>query len=543
MEFVNTIMTKMHHRSGSLFMLTLICSLALLAGSCNLRSKRQAAQRQDDHLRGILNHHSNLPFDSNLLVSFYGNYPELNKFGEDVTEAYRRHNFTCIWYDAGGIVEFGHTLFSKSKELNVEGISTKFPYQEKLDAIFANDKEHKLSQAETDIMITNLYLYYAEKVYKGLDDTTTTALGWLLPRKQVSYAALLDSVISNESLLNRNDSVLFSQYYKLRDFLKKYREIEKQGGWKTIDSDPKLKAYKLGDTAKAILQIRERLFVTNDLTQDNKSNLYDAELVEAVKKYQRRNGFNSTELILPEHIRHMNIPIGERIEKIIVNMERCRWISPEFSKAKEYIVVNIPAFKLNYYKNGKNVLESPVVVGKNVTQTVIFSGMMSYIVFSPYWNLPPSIIKKEVKPGMARDKNYLEKHNMEWNDGRVRQKPGKNNSLGLVKFIFPNSEDIYMHDTPSKSLFSRESRAFSHGCIRVGRPRDLAIAIMQDDPDWTPEKIDKAMNAGKESTYILKNKIPVYIGYLTAWVNFQGEIHFYDDIYKRDDRLAELLME
>jgi murein L,D-transpeptidase YcbB/YkuD len=277
--------------------------------------------------------------------------------------------------------------------------------------------------------------------------------------------------------------------------------------------------------------------------QNNKSNLYDAELVEAVKKYQRRNGFNNTELILPEHIRHMNIPIGERIGKIIVNMERCRWISPEFSKAREYIVVNIPAFKLNYYKNGKNVLESPVVVGKNVTQTVIFSGMMSYIVFSPYWNLPPSIIKKEVKPGMAKDKNYLEKHNMEWNDGNVRQKPGKNNSLGLVKFIFPNSDDIYMHDSPSKSLYDRESRAFSHGCIRVGRPRDLAIAIMQDDPGWTPEKIDKAMNAGKESTYILKNKIPVYIGYLTAWVNFQGEIHFYDDIYKRDDRLAELLME
>jgi murein L,D-transpeptidase YcbB/YkuD len=132
---------------------------------------------------------------------------------------------------------------------------------------------------------------------------------------------------------------------------------------------------------------------------------------------------------------------------------------------------------------------------------------------------------------------------MEWNNGQVRQKPGANNSLGLVKFIFPNSNDIYMHDTPAKTLFSRENRAFSHGCIRVGKPRDLAIAILKDDPTWTPEKIDRAMHAGKENTVVLKSKIPVYIGYFTAWVNAAGEINFYDDIYGRDERLAELLID
>jgi len=182
-------------------------------------------------------------------------------------------------------------------------------------------------------------------------------------------------------------------------------------------------------------------------------------------------------------------------------------------------------------------------VGNKMTKTVIFTGMMSHIVFSPYWNLPQSIINKEVKPGMAKNKNYLEKHNMEWNNGQVRQKPGKNNSLGLVKFIFPNADDIYMHDTPGKSLFANERRAFSHGCIRVGKPRDLAIEILKDDPNWTPAKIDVAMHAGKESTYVLKNKIPVYIGYLTAWVDQQGVINFYDDIYQLDERLTELLFD
>jgi murein L,D-transpeptidase YcbB/YkuD len=124
----------------------------------------------------------------------------------------------------------------------------------------------------------------------------------------------------------------------------------------------------------------------------------------------------------------------------------------------------------------------------------------------------------------------------------VRQKPGVKNSLGLVKFMFPNSNNIYLHDTPSKSLFAKETRAFSHGCIRVGKPRDLALAILKNDKNWTPEKIDAAMHAGKENTYVLKNKIPVYIGYFTAWVDDKGEINFYDDVYQRDERLSNLIL-
>jgi murein L,D-transpeptidase YcbB/YkuD len=178
-----------------------------------------------------------------------------------------------------------------------------------------------------------------------------------------------------------------------------------------------------------------------------------------------------------------------------------------------------------------------------MTKTVIFSGMMSQIVFSPYWNLPVSIIRNEVKPGMAENEKYLETHNMEWNNGQVRQKPGKNNSLGLVKFIFPNSEEIYMHDTPARSLFARERRALSHGCIRVAKSRDLAIAVLEDDPEWTPEKIDAAMHAGIEKVYRLKSRIPVYIGYLTVWIDREGEINFYRDVYKRDERLAQLLLD
>ena len=524
---------------GPFIAILLIISLA--NGSCHSKEKRRQAKLRLEYLRGTFNHESRLPFDSNLIIAFYHSYPELKKYQEEVREVYRRHKYTHIWYDKQGVVEFGFTLISKAGEISTEGVSSRFPYQDKINSVFENGRKNQLSQIETELMLTNLYLFYTGKVYKGLGDSTTTALGWLLPRKKVSYARLLDSVMSDPQVLNGDDSVLFSQYYKLRDVLKRYREIEKQGGWRIINPDPDLSSLKPGDTSNTILQIRERLFISGELKQNNKSNSYDPELVEAVKKFKLHNGNNPQKLIFPEHIREMNVPVGELIKKIILNMERCRWVDPGFDRVKVYIVVNIPSFKLNLFRDGKIELESPVIVGDKVTKTVIFSGIMNQIIFSPYWNVPQSIMEEEVRPGIIKNKNYLINHHMEWNKGQVRQKPGKNNSLGLVKFLFPNSDDIYMHDTPGKSLFARESRAFSHGCIRVGKPRDLAVAILEDDPDWTPSKIDAAMHSGVEKSCRLKNKIPVYIGYFTAWVDLQGEINFYEDIYKRDERLLQLL--
>jgi len=238
----------------------------------------------------------------------------------------------------------------------------------------------------------------------------------------------------------------------------------------------------------------------------------------------------------------MNVPVSEHIKKIVVNMERWRWIAPEMANASEYIFVNIPSYTLVFNRDGQRVYESPVVVGKSMSKTVVFSGNMSFVVFSPYWNVPPSILRNEILPGIKKDKNYLAKHNMEWNNGQVRQKPGKGNSLGKVKFIFPNSNNIYLHDSPAKSHFGKDSRAMSHGCVRVGKPRDLAIEVLKNDPDWTLGKIDAAMNSGTEKWVQLKKKIPVHIGYFTAWVNDSGEFYFYEDVYELDDRLYDILL-
>lgn len=509
--------------------------------SCNKKAQATTSTKESA-LQVTINQKQSISFDSTSVAAFYIAHPDLVKYQKEVTKLYTKRNFHFIWFDDKGIIEFAHTLYDKSKELDKEGVSSTFPYQQKLQEIFNADIRNTVNQLDTELFLTNLYVYYVAQVYKGLDDKTIKEIGWLLPKKQVAYENLIDSLLTDPKLLEKGNKFQFSQYYKLRDVLQRYRDIEKKGGWNPIDLDPTLKSYKPGDTAKAITQIRARLFVTGDIQQNSKSNLYDSTLVAAVKNYQLRNGKLVSTSITAKNIKEMNVPIGERIKQIIVNMERCRWVSPEFEKANEYIVVNIPSYKVIFFRDGKIDFQAPVVVGTTMTKTVLFSGKMSYIAFSPYWNVPQSIIKKDIKPGMAKNSNYLARHNMEWNKGQVRQKPGKNNSLGLVKFMFPNSNNIYLHDTPSKSLFAKETRAFSHGCIRVANARDLAVAILKNDKNWTSEKIDAAMHKGKENTYSLKNKIPVHIGYFTAWVNDKGEVNFYDDVYQRDERLSNLLL-
>jgi murein L,D-transpeptidase YcbB/YkuD len=528
-----------------LFPLFLFFAVLLVIISCKQKEQKVSKATKaelDIDLQGTINRFGKTTFDSALVSTFFKTYPELAKYENEINVIYRGYKFHHIWYDENGVIEFANSLYSKVKGIATEGVYNVFPYPEIIEGIFEDDVENSLTETETEFMITSMFLFYAENVYRGVDDKTAAATEWLMPKKQVSYENLLDTVMQNTGLLTKNDSVLFLQYYKLRDVLKQYRDIQKSGGWDTIAIDPKIKAYKPGDTAFAIVQIRERLFKTGDIAQNNNSNLFDDEFLAAVNKYQIRNGRNETKTITPQLIKLMNVPLSEYIKKIVVNMERWRWIPTEHANAKEYIFVNIPSYMLFFNRDGERVFESPVVVGKIMSKTVIFSGNMSFVVFSPYWNIPPSILKNEILPGIKKDKNYLAKHNMEWHEGQVRQKPGKNNSLGRVKFLFPNSNNIYLHDTPLQSLFGRDSRASSHGCIRVGKPRDLAIEVLKNDTAWTPEKIDAAMRAGKEKWVPLKNKIPVHIGYFTAWVNEFGEVYFYDDIYNKDDSLFDILI-
>jgi murein L,D-transpeptidase YcbB/YkuD len=245
-------------------------------------------------------------------------------------------------------------------------------------------------------------------------------------------------------------------------------------------------------------------------------------------------------------IQELNIPVKQRIQQLLVNMERARWMPPE--KDTNYIMVNIPEYKMHVYDSGKLMFDMNVIVGKSTNSTVIFNGNLKYIVFSPYWNVPVSIVQKEIVPSMKKDKNYLQKNNMEitgTSNGLpiVRQKPGDNNSLGLVKFLFPNSYDIYFHDTPNRELFNVSSRSFSHGCIRIGEPKKFAQYLLRADTatTWKSNVIDSSMHLQKERWVTLKKTIPVFIVYFTAWVDKNGLLNFRKDIYGHDEKMGQKL--
>jgi murein L,D-transpeptidase YcbB/YkuD len=477
------------------------------------------------------------PFDSTLVAPFFEKYKELNAYKEDVMLVYRNHKFNYLWHDSKGRKETAEVLYSRINSISAEGIFQEVPYKLEFDALLAESLATDLTK---ELMLTSLYFFYTDKVLAGIDQKKREEMGWFLERESSSYVSYLDTLLANPGLVNK-ETQLNKQYYLLKNALKKYQDIAGLGGWDSIPLPENFKSLKPRDSSELILAIRKRLFITGDLKEDSGSSVFDESLSKGISVFQQRHGFIVDQAIGKKTIGAMNVSVADRIKTIMINMERCRWISPNVSKEKEYIVVNIPAYKLTYIKNDSIALQSDVVVGTTMNQTVIFSGKMKYIVFSPYWNIPQSIIKKEVIPGIQKNSNYLANHNMEWNKGLVRQKPGVRNSLGLVKFLFPNSNNIYLHDTPSKSLFQRESRAFSHGCIRVAKPKELAQAILANDPKWNSEKIDWAMNKGSETWYTIKNEIPVYIGYFTAWMDRNGNLNFYNDVYNRDGQLVSFL--
>ncbi|MBK9243141.1 MAG: L,D-transpeptidase family protein [Acidobacteria bacterium] len=254
----------------------------------------------------------------------------------------------------------------------------------------------------------------------------------------------------------------------------------------------------------------------------------------------------------------MKVSIDDRIHQVATNLERWRWMPDDLGA--QHLMVNIPSYLLMARENGKTIKDIRVVVGKPGNETPVFSGLMETVVFSPYWNIPDSIVQGETAPAVAKDPKYLARNNMEilrvsasgptlvnpsdvnWDDPEelrqlaFRQRPGSTNALGHVKFLFPNPHNVYLHDTPADALFARTGRAFSHGCIRVEEPEELAKYVLRSDADWTTPKILMAMNSGIENHVRLNSTIPVHIVYFTAWVDAKKGLHFKSDVYGYDRR-------
>lgn len=485
-------------------------------------------------IAGRFSDQTQLRFDSTRLDSFLVRYPSFSSYKADFRKFYSPRQFAYAWQNNQGLIEQSSILYNQINALQDNGIQAEIPYKAEYTKMIEDGSA--TPDPYRDLMLTGQYLFYARKVLTGIPENDTKSLEWYLPRKKIDYASLLDSMLTGK--LVKPDELIFPQYFLLRDKLKALHNVEKNKQWVTIKPDRK--KYQYGDSSSVIAAIRKKLLLSGDIKEDNQSPVFDSVLFYGIKSFQGRYGLGEDGVAGPGVLKEMSEPLSKRIEQILVNMERCRWLPNE--TGSNYLVVNIPQFKLLVYENNKLNWSCNVVVGKETNKTVIFKGDMKHVVLSPYWNVPPSIIQKEIIPGMNRNKNYLANHNMEWNNGQVRQKPGGNNSLGLVKFLFPNSYNIYLHDTPSKSLFNEDKRAFSHGCIRVSEPARLAEYLLRNDKNWPPEKIKTAMNSGREQYVTLNPTIPVYIIYFTAFVDSQGKLNFRDDIYKRDEKLGAMIM-
>jgi murein L,D-transpeptidase YcbB/YkuD len=529
--------------------------LLLIIAGCSLNSCGQEIKHQvktdtlskewNQTIPGNFSGQTKSVMDSTRLDAFFESYPALQNYAGRVRDFYRKRNYAFAWFDDGRLIEQAGNLSNRVMNLQTDGIYKTVPYQNILDSLI-HDIDFKATKNRPDtrleLMLTTQYFVFAKLAWGGMNALVSDSAKWYVPRKKVNYNDYLDSLSKSPTKRLSAGEPVYRQYELLRGFLKKYLALDASGQWSTVDYSALLKP---GDTAASVVKIKIRLFKLEDFHGDTLNNTYNNELVTAVRQFQDRNGQQPNGLLDKATITALNVPLKTRIKQILVNMERSRWLPVRLNG--DYLAVNIPEFQLHVYHADSLLWSCKVVVGQSVHQTTVFYGEVKYVVFSPYWNVPQSIVLKEIIPGIRKDINYIQKHDMEiiGYHGKipvVRQKPGPENSLGLVKFLFPNTYDIYLHDTPMKSLFGENSRAFSHGCIRVVEPVKLASFLLKNNPEWNAANMDEAMHSGKERYVTLKQKMPVFIAYFTAFTDRNGLLNFRKDIYNLDDHLAAMIV-
>ena len=415
---------------------------------------------------------------------------------------------------------------------------------EKID----KDSPERLEKvAEFDARLTAGLLAFGRDVAIG----RSTSANWKAQRKAPDYVSALAKA-ADEDVEEWLDAMRppHPEYVALQKALDALHGQKEKGGWVTVTA-----IAKPGSSGPSVAALRQRLAASGHFKGDPAaSGNYDADLEAAVKSFQELHSIKATGIVDKDTLAVMNIPLETRIRQVALNLQRWRWMPDQLGD--RHFMVNVPHFHLIAREQGKTVMDIRVVVGKVGNNTPLFSDEMESVVFSPYWNIPDSIKQGETLPAIARDPNYLARQNIEimrvsggepvnardveWDDPDAlkgyafRQRPGAGNALGHVKFLFPNSHNVYLHDTPADNLFGKPTRAFSHGCVRVEEPEQLAKYVLREYPEWDEASIGNAMHSGVEKHVKLKEKVPVHIVYFTAWVDENGGLHFQPDIYGYD---------
>jgi len=486
------------------------------------------------------NAYNDLFLDSLSLVDFISKKNLTDSVSRRMTSFYNARNYQYAWFSSNGLTEqalafwnlHNYAIYSGDTSLKDKVL------QRRMDKLIS-DSDLTVSTSNkailnTELTLTQHFIEYIlsnfEKVYVKRKEVER-----FIPLKKENVMEFSDSLLTHKHKDNKYFDDVNESYKKLKEALKKYYEIARNGGWPVISED--IKQFKK-DSSPLIPSLKKRLQISGDMPAGDSSAYFTDTLKTGIKQFQYRLGYTPDGKITTQLLKDLNVPVEQRLKQILINMNRMRWMPQE--PGGKLILVNIPEFVLHFVDGKNKVFDMDVVVGKEGHNTMMFTGKLSQIVFSPYWNVPPGIVAKEILPHMANNPNYLDEQDMEVTgtdeDGLpiIRQRPGDKNSLGKVKFLFPNSFNIYFHDTPSKELFKKDKRAYSHGCIRLSDPLKMAEYLLKDDPEWPPEKILEAMDSGNEKFVKVKNPVSVFITYYTAWVDENNQLNFRDDIYGRD---------
>ena len=509
----------------------------------------EAIRERVDHLRYQLQHDAG---DHEV-------HGERIVLGDLVARFYESQQFRAKWRDPARL----SLLVDSLLDLVNDGLDPADYHFEALDDYRAELRRAKTlppqEQAALELLATDAMMLGLYHLYLGKVDPVQLSSQWNFASKPVDvergFEALtraLDSGQIRETFQRARPQHVW--YQRGRERLKEYRALAAAGGWPTVPAGPTLKP---GMIDPRVAVMRARLRVTRDYVAADSApaDLYDPALEAAVQRFQARHGLAADAAAGPATLAAMNVPVEDRIAQMRVNLERARWVLHEIKG--ELVVVDVAGFEVAYFRDDEPIWTSKVIVGRPYRETPIFKSRITYVVFNPTWTIPPTILVKDKLPIIKRDPGYLKRNSIRVIDARgrevdpysvdwsqygagrlppyqLRQDPGEDNALGLVKIMFPNPYMVYLHDTPTKSLFDRDERTFSSGCIRVEKAFELAELVLGDPARWNQQTMTEIVATRKMQTVNLARPVPVLILYWTAQPRPDGQVIFRNDIYGRD---------